>query len=52
MEQIKKLWKMETTTSSGILKTIYHNSSYLLLFGKRKLQSFEILLEEIPHTLK
>ena len=43
---------METTTSSGILKTIYHNSSYLLLFGKRKLQSFEILLEEIPHTLK
>ena len=42
MEQENKLWKMKTTSSSGILKTIYHNSGYLLLFGKIKLQSFEI----------
>ena len=41
-EQVSKLWKMKTTSSSGILKTMYHNGSYLLLFGKRKLQSFEI----------
>ena len=33
---------MKPTSSPGILKTIYHNGSYLLLFGKRKLQSFEI----------
>ena len=42
MEQVSKLWKMKTTSSSGILKTMYHNGSYLLLSGKRKLQSFEI----------
>ena len=30
-------WLMKTTSSSGILKTIYHNDSYLLLFEKRKL---------------
>ena len=29
---------MKTTSNSGILKTIYHNGSYLLLLGKRKLQ--------------
>ena len=34
--------KIKTTSSSRILKTIYHNGSYLLLFGKRKVQSFEI----------
>ena len=33
---------MKTTSSSGILKTVYHNGRYLLLFGKKKLQSFEI----------
>ena len=42
MEQEYKLWKIKAISSSGILKTIYHNGSYLLLFGKRKLQSFEI----------
>ena len=41
-EQVHKLWKVKTTSSSGILKTIYHNGNYLLLFEKRKLQSFEI----------
>ena len=34
--------KIKTTRSSGILKTVYHNGSYLLLFGKRKVQNFEI----------
>ena len=33
---------MKKTSSSGIWKTIYNSSSYLLVFGKRKLQSFEI----------
>ena len=33
---------METAGSSEILKAIYDNGSYLLLFGVRKLQSFEI----------
>ena len=42
MAKVYKLWKVKTTSSSGILKTIYHNWSYLLLFGKRKLISFEI----------
>ena len=41
-EQVHKLWKVKTTSSSGTLKTIYHNGNYLLLFEKRKLQSFEI----------
>ena len=41
MEQVYKLWKMKTSSSSGILRTIYHNGSYLL-FEKRKLQSFGI----------
>ena len=41
MEQVYKLWKMKTSSSSGILKTKYYNDSSLLLFGKR-LQSFEI----------
>ena len=42
MEQVYKLWKMKTTSVSGILKTVYHNGNYLLLFGKRKKQIFEI----------
>ena len=29
-------------SSFGIYKSRYHNDSYLLLRGKRKLQSFEI----------
>ena len=33
---------MKVTSSFGIFKVIYHNGSCLLLFGKRKLQSFEI----------
>ena len=33
---------MEETSNSEIFQTVFHNSSYLLLFGKRKLQSFEI----------
>ena len=31
-----------THSSAEIFTTIHHNGSYLLLFGKRKLQSFEI----------
>ena len=42
MERVYKQWKMKTASSSGILKIIYHNGSYVLLFGKRKLQRFEI----------
>ena len=42
MEQVCKLWKIKTTSSSGVLKTMHHNGSYLLLFGKRNLQSFEM----------
>ena len=42
MEQVNKPWKMNTTSSSGMLKTIYNIGSYLLLFGKKKIQSFEI----------
>ena len=29
--------KMKVTSSSGILETIYHNGSYLMFFGTRKL---------------
>ena len=39
MQQVYNLWKMKTTSTSGILKTV---GSYLLLFWERKLQSFEI----------
>ena len=42
MEQVRKLRKWKATSSSGIWNTIYYNGSYLLLFGKGKLQSFEI----------
>ena len=34
------------------LKTIYHNGSYLLLFEKRKLQSFHFFFQIIPLALK
>ena len=37
-----KTMTTKTTNSSGILKTIYHNGGYLLLFEKRRLQNFEI----------
>ena len=37
--------KMKITSSPGIYKTIYHNSSYLLLLGKKILQRFEISFE-------
>ena len=40
MEQVYKLWKMKTSSSSGILRALYHNGN--LLFEKRKLQSFGI----------
>ena len=33
---------MKKTSSSGILKTKYHNGRYLMLLRKKKLQSFEI----------
>ena len=42
IEQVYKLWKMKITSGSVILKSTYHNGSYLLLYGKWKLQSFEI----------
>ena len=35
--------KLKITSSSQTHKTIYHNSGYLLLFGRRKLLSFDIL---------
>ena len=34
---------MKATSSLEVLKTKYHNGSYLLLFKMRKLQSFESL---------
>ena len=37
--------KMKVTCISGIFKTIYHNGTYLLLLGQRKLQSFGISCE-------
>ena len=44
---------MKTSSNSGILKTIFHNGGYLLLFGKRKLQSFKRnFIRIIPLTLK
>ena len=33
---------MKETSSSGIFKTISPIGSYLLLFGKKKLQIFEV----------
>ena len=37
--------KIKITSSFGIFKTIYHDGSYLLLFGKRKLQNCGIPCE-------
>lgn len=37
---------MEVTNSSGIFMIIHYNGGYSLLFGKRKLQSFEISCEQ------
>ena len=34
--------KMKVASISAIFKTVNHNGSYLLLFGKRKLEKFEI----------
>ena len=36
---------VKVTGCFAIFKTIYHNGIYLLLFGNRKLQSFEISCE-------
>ena len=33
---------MKATNSSVMCETIYHNGSYIMLFGKRIFQSFEI----------
>ena len=54
IEQVYKLWKIKSTSSSGILKTIYHNDNYLLLFGKRQLPNkpFKNFIGIIPLTLK
>lgn len=45
MEKVRKLRKMKTSNSYGILRTPNHDGSFLLLFGKRKLQSFEMPCE-------
>ena len=37
--------KITVTSSSELFKTKNHNGSYLFLFGKRKLQFFEISCE-------
>ena len=34
IEQVQNYQKTKVASSSGIVKTIYHNSSYLLLFGE------------------
>ena len=49
-EQVYKQWKNEKKkqkkrVSFEIYKAGYHNGSYLLLLGKRKLQSFQISYE-------
>ena len=50
IEQVHKLWKIKTAFSLATLNIVfiieslwYHNDSYLLLFGKKKLQTFEML---------
>ena len=45
IEQACKLQKMKVTVSCRIFKTTYHNDSFLLLFRKRNLQSFDIQCE-------
>ena len=36
IKQINKQWNSKTADSSGIYKTIYHNSNCLFLFGQRQ----------------
>ena len=45
LKQVQNLWENESN-SSEIFTTINHNGSYLLLFGKRKLQSFETYMNK------
>ena len=33
---------MKVTSSCEVFKTVYHNRSYLLLFGKKRLQNFGV----------
>ena len=42
MEQVYKLWNIKIASHSEIDKTIYHNDSYLLSFGKINLYKIEI----------
>lgn len=43
LKQAHKLWKIKTSSSFGIHKTIHYNDSYLLLFGKKKWKNDEVL---------
>ena len=50
---------MKVTSSCGIFKTIYHNSSYVLLFGKEKtlnvlkyLYNNNLSLKKVPSFFK
>ena len=45
MEQVYKQFKNGTNSSSGIYMARFHDGSYLLLLGKRKLQNFKIPYE-------
>ena len=48
MEQVYKQWKKKKTPKScyfEIYKAGYHDGCYLLLLGKRKLQSFQLSYE-------
>ena len=45
MERVYKYDKIKVNSSSGRSKTIYYNGSYLFLFEKGILQSFEISCE-------
>ena len=49
IEQVSKNETMKITTSCEIYKTKCFDGSNLLLFGKRKCQSFEILRKQILH---
>lgn len=42
MEHVHKRWETEKASSYRLYKTRYHNCIYLLLLGKKKLQSYEI----------
>ena len=48
MKQVYKQWKNEKKKKKGsfeIYKAGYHDGSYLLLLGKRKLQRFQVSYE-------